>query len=303
MTALRDRLDDSTSALVRDTVDLDGRGGTDSYFVYTHGSAAAGTHDYIVNALDTGAKDDGLDTLQIDGSDASDIFLLRRAAALTEGMSAPYSANTPAFVALLHGTLDQVRDSTLANRRQDVERINYDENINSRLIVRGLGGDDYFAVDDNAAITTLDGGAGNDTFQIGQIYGAPRIAVPSGSNGATVANGDDFDTIRTTAGYISRGATFSLTAYGGTGDDKFTVYSNKAVLRLEGNDGNDQFVVRAFALADGSGKVSTEKRTDLIGGAGADLIEYNVNAPVSLDGGAGFDKVVVIGTEFNDTAS
>src|SRR5258708_11062599 len=43
MTALRDRLDDSTSALVRDTVDLDGRGGTDSYFINTYGSAAAGT--------------------------------------------------------------------------------------------------------------------------------------------------------------------------------------------------------------------------------------------------------------------
>ena len=41
MTALRDRLDDGTSALVRDAVDLDGRGGTDSYFVNTWGSNAA----------------------------------------------------------------------------------------------------------------------------------------------------------------------------------------------------------------------------------------------------------------------
>ena len=298
MTVLRDRLDDGTPALVRDTVNLDGRGGTDNYFIYSWGSLADGTHDYIVNVLDSGAKDDGLDTLNIDGSADADVFLLRRAEALTEGFSAPVDANTPAFVALLHGTLVQVRDPDPNARRQDVERINYDENINSRLIVRGLGGDDYFAVDDNAAITTLDGGEGNDTFQIGQIYGEPRISTPP--EDATVAAGDAFDTIHTTRGYISRGATFSLTAYGGTGEDHFAVYSNKAELRLEGNDGNDEFIVQAFALADESGKVSTEQRTDLLGGLGDDLIQYNVNAPVGIDGGAGFDRLVVIGTEFSD---
>ena len=36
------------------------------------------------------------------------------------------------------------------------------------------------------------------------------------------------------------------------------------------------------------------------GGAGQDLIQYAVNAPVNIDGGDGFDTVVVIGTEFND---
>src|SRR5262249_39657803 len=40
--------------------------------------------------------------------------------------------------------------------------------------------------------------------------------------------------------------------------------------------------------------------TDLSGGAGADLIQYAVNAPVHIDGGDGFDTVVVIGTEFGD---
>src|SRR4029077_20972517 len=58
-------------------------------------------------------------------------------------------------------------------RTQGVERINYDRGLN-RLIVNGLGGNDYFASDDNSVITTLDGGAGNDTFQIGQIYGLFR---------------------------------------------------------------------------------------------------------------------------------
>ncbi|UUZ48841.1 hypothetical protein LP420_40335 [Massilia sp. B-10] len=170
----RDRFGDgANSAIVRDSIDMDGRGGTDTYEVLTHGSAVATPHDYIVNALDTGGKADGLDTLTIDGGNDADIFLLRRVEALTEGQSVPVSANTPAFVALLHGTLADVRNQV----RPDAERINYDENINSRLIVRSFGGDDFFAVDDNAALTTLDGGAGNDEMQIGQMYGSPRISV------------------------------------------------------------------------------------------------------------------------------
>src|SRR5690606_10237504 len=40
--------------------------------------------------------------------------------------------------------------------------------------------------------------------------------------------------------------------------------------------------------------------TELHGGAGDDHIEYNLNAPVSLDGGSGMDTVVVIGTEKDD---
>ncbi len=40
-------------------------------------------------------------------------------------------------------------------RVQAVERINYDTGINGRLNVNGLGGNDYFAMDDNSATTTL----------------------------------------------------------------------------------------------------------------------------------------------------
>ena len=63
---------------------------------------------------------------------------------------------------------------TVQLRNQSYERINYDTAINGRLIVNGLGGNDYFAVDDETTTTTLDGGAGNDSFQIGQIYGLER---------------------------------------------------------------------------------------------------------------------------------
>ena len=224
--------------------------------------------------LDTGATDDGADTLTINGSDAErplpapKVQLPDRPARMRD---------SPAFVALLHGTIEQAMSHTLDPQ---VERINYDENING-LLVAGLGGDDYFASDDNSALTTLDGGAGNDTFQFGQLFGTARVP-------ADVAAEDAFDTTLTTRGYLSRGVSFATVANGGTGGDTFSVYSNKAELNLNGEDGDDSFILRAFALADQSGA------------SPAMPVFYNVNAPVAIDGGAGFDEVAVLGTEFDD---
>ena len=45
---------------------------------------------------------------------------------------------------------------------------------------------------------------------------------------------------------------------------------------------------------------STARPLDIRAGGGEDEVSYNVNAPVSVDGGTGFDKVVVLGTEFAD---
>ena len=45
---------------------------------------------------------------------------------------------------------------------------------------------------------------------------------------------------------------------------------------------------------------STAAETDIRTGAGNNQVEYNINAPVSVDGGPGFDKLVVLGTEFAD---
>src|SRR5262249_23354936 len=45
---------------------------------------------------------------------------------------------------------------------------------------------------------------------------------------------------------------------------------------------------------------STGKPLDIRSGGGEDEVQYNVNAPVSVDGGTGFDKLVVLGTEFAD---
>ena len=371
------------------TLTLDGQADTDYYSVYTTGSHGA-TRNYVVNVLDTGAEDDGVDELAIFGFDntdgaydgylpnstskrTDDIFLLR--AAVCIDTESPYglaadgtctqpseTADRPAFVALLAGDTSPdggvgvLRDRIVGNEPSDVQRVNYDTALNGRLSVFGLGGNDLFAVDDTSAIVTLDGGSGYDTFQIGQIFGAKR----DGDEGALLPQ-DTFPTlIATTRGWLSPGTHAPLVATGGTGNDEFVVYSNQAELRLEGDDDNDLFVVRAFALAavvdtdtngdglknaddldhptidrNGDGVLnaadahtttgpqqwqddvipldangvarpiiglgfSIARPLDIRTGGGEDEVQYNVNAPVSVDGGTGFDKVVILGTEFAD---
>ncbi len=270
-----------------DTVDIDGQGDTDDVVVNVR--ADAGATDYVINVTDSGAPDDGADTLTINGTDAGDarnpdgedLFLVRRnfVAYLTED---PSHLPAPDPQHLLAG----------------VERINYDENINGRLIVNAGSGDDRFYTDDNSSITTLDGGAGADFFQIGQVFGTERIP-------PAVASGDEIASIFTTKGWLSVGVTFPVVVYGGSGNDTMQVYSNKAELRLEGHAGDDTFIIRAFALADpDTGEVlkdlSVQAQAAALGGDGNDLIQYSINAPTDIDGGTGFNRIVVLGTEFSD---
>ncbi len=348
-----------------ETLTLDGQSGSDTYVINTTGTHGD-VRNYVVNVLDSGAPDDGVDNLSVYGRDTSDpafngptgsiddIFLLRRTTGIageTPSRPAQY-ADDSGFVAVLD--FDPMKGTTaLAQaqasdpnadggvRSESVQRVNYDSAVNGRLMVFGLGGNDYFAVDDNAAATTLDGGAGNDAFQVGQIYGLQRdgsshFPSPLGNTfgGSVVTPYDQFPqlvnsltpqsiygTVATTRGWLSAGATSPLLAEGGTGDDSFTVYSNQAVVRLEGDDGNDLFTVRAFALAETdpvTGDIvwidpvqmiakprltkgfSTAAETNIRTGAGSNQVQYNINAPVSVDGGPGFDKLVILGTEFAD---
>ena len=318
------------------TLTLDGQAASDRYVIYTTGSQGS-QRNYVINLLDTGAPGDGVDEAVIYGRDtlygvpapagtkyeADDIFLLRAAQSIPGETS-----DSPAYVALLAGRggapvssslscaagndLDCYRDTITGNEPSTfVQRINYDTALNGRLTVYGRGGNDAFFADDTTATITLDGGADDDSFQIGQIFGSKRDVAEGG-----LAPADVFPVlIATTRGWLSPGTRAPLIAQGGTGDDEFIVYSNQAELRLEGDDGNDSFTVRAFALAqvlngaivlDANGiarpaiGLSTARPLDVRAGSGDDQITYNVNAPVSLDGGAGFNKVVVLGTEFAD---
>jgi hypothetical protein len=102
-------------------LNLHGEGDTDKYTV-----SLAGEGDALINVLDNGAPDDGVDTLIVNGSDSADTFLLRRD-----------------LVALLN--------TVVAGAFTHVERVNYDEGINARLVVNGQAGNDKFVVDDNSA--------------------------------------------------------------------------------------------------------------------------------------------------------
>jgi hypothetical protein len=260
----------SFQAGVRDVLNFDGEGGTDAYIVNFVGAS-----DYVINVLDTGAPDDGIDTLTLIGTPQGDTVLLRKT-----------------FVALL------IDDPTIQNPTGNpfdfTERVNYNENINSRLSVITHAGDDFFYVDDNSSITTLDGGIGKDTFQIGQIFNSDRVSGPE----TGIVPGDEIDVIETTRGFLSPGVSAPLTAFGGDDEDTFTVYHNRAVIRLEGGDKNDEFTVRAFALP--AGEASQQDTTEINAGLGTDTIQYAINAPVAIDGGDGFDTLIVLGSEFAD---
>jgi Ca2+-binding RTX toxin-like protein len=244
---------------------LDGEDGGDGYFAIMQG----GNNETLAIAQDTGTT--GADLLVVQGTVLRDQFLLRA-----------NTAGTDAFIAMIKNA-------------SFVERINYGGSL-ERILVNGSFGDDQFAVDDTAAEITINGEFGDDTFQVGQIFRSQRT--PAEANIKVNPFDDTFATIETTRGFLSNGISEPMTINGGLGNDLFTVFHNKAVLQLNGEGGDDTFEIRAFALV-GSQEPQRE-RTDLSGGEGADLVMYVVNAPVNIDGGDGFDTVVVIGTEFGD---
>ena len=249
---------------------IDGQRGTDHTIAYLAGQTYFADPTYLVSTIDvhdSGLPTDGTDLLDVYGTNdelVSDNFLLRRN-----------------FVALMP------TDTT-------AERVNYDNTQNRGLRIYGRAGDDRFTLDDNSTLTTIDGGQGDDSFQVAQIFQStrefPRIPWSY----------DTFDTIETTRGYLSNGVSYDTTIYGGQGNDSFVVFHNVATLVLDGGSGDDSFTVRAFALIGSTAIDPNQHTTGIFGGLGNDFVQYTDNAPVSIDGGAGTDTVVVIGTEFGD---
>ncbi|MFN2611440.1 MAG: hypothetical protein ABR507_11310 [Actinomycetota bacterium] len=254
-------------------VTMDGGGGGDTYDVHLIGGRTRS----LINVFDSGVPGDGGDSLNVTGTDFPDVFLLR-AATSDQGL---------AFAALINGP------TPLTPAAADpFERVNYNQQLES-IVINGGNGDDQFYVDDTRTSITVNGDQGNDFFQIGQLYRSRRTPEL-----ASVAPEDVFATIQTTQGWLSNGISKPMTINGGVGNDNFIVFHNLDTLNLFGDEGNDNFLVQAFALA--GSQEDHRALTDLSGGGGADLIQYAVNAPVNIDGGDGFDTVVIIGTEFND---
>ena len=121
-------------------LNLHGEGNSDQYKV-----SLAGQGDAVINVLDNGAPDDGVDTLMIEGADVvsglannpNDTFLLRRD-----------------LVALLNGSV--VGSPLHPCRARELRR----EHQRAPDRQRSWGATIFFVVDDNSSITTLDGGDG-----------------------------------------------------------------------------------------------------------------------------------------------
>ena len=205
-----------------------------------------------INVLDTGAPNDGVDVATVVGTDGADIFLLRRVTSIAPGPDdcATRAPRSAAFVALLHGDVDGAarhhrastgivgtglgrahqlrrraqrpahrrrprRQRPLRRRRQqrdhDARRRRRQRQVPDRPDLRAQRDADARL----AADRRLPDAHRDD----------PRLPEPGHQRAAR----------------RRRAA---------TGNDQFTVYSNQAELRLEGDDGNDLFIVRAFALAE-----------------------------------------------------
>ncbi len=264
--------DDDVIISTKGSDTVNGGEGSDTYRVNLSG----GTTTSFIDIVDGGTGTADVDRLEVNGTDRADTILIRSDA-----------SRANAFIAGINGEFN-------------VERINYGSTI-ERIIVNGGAGDDVVVSDDTAASIEVNGESGDDIFQVGQLFRTLRnVNVDSApvSIDTGIADEDFFATIEVTRGFLSNGISDPMTINGGIGNDIFTVYHNRAVLTLNGDEGDDIFEVRAFALA-GSQEPQRE-RTDLSGGAGADLVRYAVNAPVNINGGDGFDTLIVIGTEFGD---
>ncbi len=159
-----------------------------------------------------------------------------------------------------------------------LEQINFD-GMSTFDIYAGDGGD-RFIIDETTVEGTIYGEGGADRFTVGRILDPAPVA-------------SEIKTIATTRGALSYGNRAVLTIRGGDGEDYFEGNHNQAELKLFGDDGDDLFYLRCFAQ-EGSG-VSTVN-----GGLGTNTIRYVANGPVKIDGGNGFDRLVLEGTEFAD---
>jgi len=210
-------------------VTLDGQGGGDTNNVNLIGGRTAS----LINVFDSGGLSDGSDSLTVNGTDYPDVFLLRAATA----------DNGLAFIALINGPTPLTPSAT-----DPVERVNYNQALES-ITVNGGNGDDSFFMDDTRAKMTINGDQGNDFFQVGQLYKSRRTPQLAG-----IAPEDVFATIDTTQGWLSNGISKPMTINGGIGDDSFIVFHNLDTLDLKRRRRQRQLPrpgVRAGRLAGG----------------------------------------------------
>jgi len=124
-----------------------------------------------------------------------------------------------------------------------------------------------------------------------RLGAANRIAATSA---VTVASGTIFDlnNFAEAAGSIAGAGSVTL------GTATLTAGANNTSTTFSGViSGAGGFTKAGTGTTTLSGTNTYTGTTTVNGGTGDDRVEYNINAPVSIDGGTGVDTVVVIGTE------
>ena len=220
-----------------------------------------GSNHAITNVMDSGTADKG-DSMTINGTIVADDMLVR---ASTAGLG---------FVAKLPSQKDA-----------QIERVNFwnvgggDTGLENIALNTGAG-DDKIAIDGTLSTITIDAGAGDDTVTVGQLFESERTTDKDHSN---VKTNDVFKTIKTSQGYLSEGVKHSTSIVGGEGNDTFNVLHNEAAVSLSGGLGNDTFNVAMFQ------QINADKSKSIV-----------ENGPVTLIGGAGLDKMSIVGSDGDD---
>lgn len=257
---------------------VDGQGGSDQVFVNLMGESETN----YANITDTGNGEFDTDTLTIEGTEYNDNLLMR--------MNKDRSLG---FVALLPDR--NLGQNEVGNR--NIERVNFTKGIEV-VNLNANGGDDKIYVDGTAKTTNIDGGAGDDSFQIGQFYNSSRES--SGNQG--IKKDDEFNTTQTLGNdkFLSDGVTkdTSLNVEGGVGNDSFIALRNAGALSMAGGRGNDTFSVYTYENKIANPKYKADdkdsKEPQYIG-------ETFDSGSMSVDGGAGIDLLNVAGTTGDDT--
>ena len=102
---------------------------------------------------------------------------------------------------------------------------------------------------------------------------------------------------------MTNGNTAPLYVLGGTQNDSFEVDHNVGMLYLAGDEGDDTFLINTFLVL----KQNPDKPdlvtnlTTLFGGTGSNRYQYLQNAPVFINGGSGYDTLIIVGTPIDDT--
>ena len=240
----------------------DGQGGDDEVTVEFMGDSTLG----YANVFDSGSSSG--DALIVNGTNYNDKLLIR---ASDKGVG---------FVALMPNN-----DNANAVKNTNIERVNF--SAKSDFVQVNMGdGNDSVSVDGTLTDVAINGGAGNDSFQIGQLYQSERTAkVSDEDKGAQIAANDVFKTVKTTDGYVSDGvgAGTSLTLNGEEGMDKFNLLHSVGDTNMFGGADNDEFTINGLTY---DAKV------------GSGTVE---NGAIGIDGGAGTDKMIMNGTRGDDT--